>query len=311
MKTLFPIAVALATLVGTAGAQQSINETRAASAAGTVEIENVSGSVRVLTWNRNEVRVTGTLGRGAERLDFATEGPTTRVRVILPRQGRNVQGSDLEIRIPAQSSSTVRTVSAPIQITGVRGGVQASSVSGHVEVEAMGAPTLKASSVSGDVRLRGSSGSVDAESVSGSIDIAVASPQTRAKTASGSMRLRDLSGSVEASSVSGSTSVEGGRFSRMALSSVSGRLRFRGDLERGALFHLNSHSGDVEVQLPARVAADFDVSTFSGNVSNDFGPAAERVSRYGPGRELRFSTGGGGAVVVAKTFSGSVRLARQ
>jgi DUF4097 and DUF4098 domain-containing protein YvlB len=311
MKILFSLAVALATVATGAAAQQSINETRPARPDGTVEITNLAGSVRVIAWNRNEVQVTGTLGRGAERLDFTTDGDLTRIRVVLPRESRNVQGSDLEVRVPAQSSPKVQTTSARIEVSGVRGAIEAKSVSGRVEVDAERVPTLNASTVSGSIRLRGSSGSVDAESVSGALEISVATPQTRAKTVSGSLTLRELSGSAEASTVSGTATVEGGRFSRMRLSSVSGSLRFRGDLERGGMYHLNSHSGTIEARLPARVAADFEVSTFSGDISNAFGPAAQRVSQYGPGRELRFTTGGGGARVVVKTFSGSVRLTQQ
>jgi DUF4097 and DUF4098 domain-containing protein YvlB len=311
MKTLLSLALALATVAGSAAAQQRINETRPAAPGGTVEISNVAGSVRVVGWNRNEVQVTGTLGRGVERLDFTTAGDRTRIEVVLPRQGRNTGGSDLEIRIPVQSSPNVQTVSADIHISGVRGAVQAAAVSGAVEVTAERVPTLKASSVSGLVRLRGSSGSVDAESVSGTLDLSIAAPQTRAKTASGNLMLRELSGSVEASTVSGEAVVQGGRFSRIALNSVSGGLRFHGDLERGGMYHLTSHSGNVEMRLPARVAADFEVNTFSGDVANAFGPGAERTSRHAPGRELRFTAGAGGARVVVKTFSGNVRLARQ
>jgi DUF4097 and DUF4098 domain-containing protein YvlB len=311
MKTLLPVVLALVTVAGSATAQQSINETRSVRPGGTVEISNIAGNVRVTAWDRNEVQVTGTLGRGVERLDFTTDGNRTRIEAVYPREGRNTQGSNLEIRVPAQSSPIVQTVSAGIEISGVRGAVQASSVSGGVNVTADRVPTLKASSVSGSIRLRGSSGSVDAESVSGSLDVVVATTQTRAKTASGSMTLRELSGSVEASTVSGDAVIEGGRFNRMTASSVSGRVRFRGDLERGGIYNLNSHSGNVELNLPARVAADFEVTTFSGNIQNAFGPDGERTSRYGPGRELRFTAGGGGARVVAKTFSGNVRLAQQ
>jgi DUF4097 and DUF4098 domain-containing protein YvlB len=311
MKTILSLALAVVMVASGVSAQQSVDETRPATPGGTVEIHNTSGSVRVVGWNRSEVQVTGTLGRGTERLEFTSQGDRTRVRVVIPRNARNVQGSELEIRIPTQSSPQVRTVSAGIEVSGVRGGIDAQAVSGGVTVTADRVPSLKASTVSGGIRLRGSSGSVDAESVSGGLDVQVASPQTRAKTVSGSLTLREVSGSAEASTVSGSATVEGGRFNRMSLSSVSGGLRFRGDLEPGGVYNLNSHSGSIEVRLPARVAADFEVNTFSGRVTNDFGPAAQRTSQYGPGMELRFTSGAGGARVVARTFSGDVRLLRQ
>jgi hypothetical protein len=329
MKTLLCIVVASTVVAGTAAAQERVNETRPASPTGTVEIVNTAGSVRVVGWNRNEVQVTGTLGRGVERLDFATEGDRTRVRVVLPREARNVQRSDLEIRVPARSNPQVRTTSADIEVSGVGGAIDArstsgsvtisgnarevaaNSTSGRVEITGERLQTLKAGTVSGAIRLRGSSGSVEAESVSGAVDISVATPQARAKTVSGPLTVRGVSGIAEASTVSGEATVEGGRFSRMSLSSVSGGLRFQGDVERGGLYHLNSHSGRIVVRLPAAVAADFEVNTFSGNITNEFGPGAVRVSQYGPGRELRFTAGQGGARVVAKTFSGNVTLARQ
>ncbi len=66
----------------------------------------------------------------------------------------------------------------------------------------------------------------------------------------------------------------------------------------------------MELRLPAATAADFDVTTFSGNISNEFGPQARRTSEYGPGKELSFSTGAG-ARIVAKSFSGDVRLRKR
>jgi hypothetical protein len=66
-----PLAVLLAALlaVGTR-AQEPIDETRQVTPDATVEVENISGSVVVMGWDRNEVKITGTLGRGTERLDI-------------------------------------------------------------------------------------------------------------------------------------------------------------------------------------------------------------------------------------------------
>ena len=54
--------------------------------------------------------------------------------------------------------------------------------------------------------------------------------------------------------------------------------------------------------------ADFYIETYSGSIKNDIGPEARRSSEYGPGRELRFTSGGGGARVSIESFSGSVKL---
>lgn len=325
--------LALAALAVTAGAleaQQQIDRTLATAAGGRVEIHNLAGSVRVVGWDRNEIRVTGTLGQGAERLDVTPSGETTEIRVVIPRNSRNVRGSDLEIRLPAGKELTVNTVSAEIEVDGVTGPVSAQSTSGDVEVA--GSPArVRAASTSGDVEVRlaatarvqarSTSGdvrvsgtvreSVDVESTSGDVEVTASTPEVRAKSVSGDVALRGVGGRVSASTVSGDTEILDSRVQYGSFETVSGNLRFTGELQRGGAFNLQSHSGDIELQLPAGQGAEFEVKTFSGDVSNDFGPAAQRTSRYGPGRELRFTAGDGGPLVTAQTFSGNVRLRRR
>ena len=80
------------------------------SADGRVLISNLSGSVMVTGWDREEISVEGTLGRGTERLDFEVSGDRARIKVIIPRRARNVEGSDLEIKVPRGSRVEVETV---------------------------------------------------------------------------------------------------------------------------------------------------------------------------------------------------------
>jgi len=54
---------------------------------------------------------------------------------------------------------------------------------------------------------------------------------------------------------------------------------------------------------------DYEVSTFSGDITNCMGKEAERVSKYGPGRRLNGTRGAPGsdeAKVRLKTMSGDV-----
>jgi hypothetical protein len=57
----------------------------------------------------------------------------------------------------------------------------------------------------------------------------------------------------------------------------------------------------------AAPAAEFDVQSFSGGISNCFGPKSVQ-SRYGPGSRLEFKNGDGHASVRVNTKSGNVRL---
>ena len=70
-------------------------------------------------------------------------------------------------------------------------------------------------------------------------------------------------------------------------------------------------SGAVELFFPAGFAGDFTVSTFSGAITNELGPAAEKKGEWAPGSELRFTSGAGGARVSVETLSGAVQIRKK
>lgn len=311
-------------------AQEPIDERVRTAATGRVEVVNTAGSVSVTAWDRNEVHVTGTLGRGAERLELTGEGDALVIRVVLPRNARNVQGTELQVRVPARKSLVVRTVSADIEVAGITGAVEAHSVSGgarvsgnpaevsarstsgEVEIGVGRTRRVTAVTVSGDVQVRGEvQQQVEAEAVSGNIRLYAQTPQVRAKAVSGSIEVRSASERVVASSVSGQVRILGDALRGAEVETVSGSVLLDGTPARGANVSVSSHSGRVELRLPRNVSADFEVRSFSGSISNAFGADAERTSRYAPGRELRFTAGQGGARITVRTFSGAVNLAQR
>ena len=111
--------------------------------------------------------------------------------------------------------------------------------------------------------------------------------------------------------VSGDARVDGCDCGGANSSSVSGSVVYTGTLAKGGRYVFNSHSGDV--LLTTASGFDLDAATFSGDIRVDGltpqGGDTDR-DRHGPGRTRRGSVGGGGAVVEAKTFSGSVRITR-
>lgn len=308
-------------------AQQSVDESFSTRAA-TIEVVNVAGTVRVTGWNRNEVRVTGRLGQGTERLQI-DQGRGV-IRVVIPRNARNVRGSDLEVRIPEGRGLTVRTVSADIGVQGVNGTVAARSTSGDVEIsgsprEVVAASTsgdvdvratttsrVQISSTSGDLSVDGTvNESVSVESVSGDVEVTARTPEVRARAVSGDITLRGVTGRVSAGTVSGNAEILDSRIQYGSFETVSGNLRYQGELLRGVAFDIKSHSGDVELVLPARVDAELEAKTFSGDIRSDFGGDVRRTSRYTPNKELRVTTGSGGGLVTVQTFSGTVKFIRR
>ena len=311
-------------------AQEQINRRFPASATGSVDVVNTAGSVRVVGWDRNEIQVTGTLGRGTERLDIDADGNGARIEVVIPRNARNVRGSDLVVRVPVRNDVYLQTVSADIDVQDIRGFVEARAVSGGVRVS--GTPpevlaystsgdigvnvrdtrTVRATSTSGSVNIEGSvAEEVVAEAVSGDVTVDARTAEVRAKSVSGTVELHEVRERFTASTVSGDMVLAGEGIAFASAESVSGDVRFSGSFARGGNVTLESHSGDLDLLLPAEDGLDVDITTFSGDIQNAFGAEVRRTSRHGPGRELRFSIGRGGARLVAKTFSGDVKLRRR
>jgi DUF4097 and DUF4098 domain-containing protein YvlB len=328
MRAAFLVPLLVSLYACRAAGQEQVNQTIPSSATGQVEVQNVAGSVRVTGWDRNEIRITGRLGEGTERLAVEGGRDRTVIRVVIPNGRRNVRGSELEIRIPNQKDLAVRTTSAVIEIDGVTGSLSATSTSGNVEIT--GSPRqVTAASTSGNVDVNAStrlvranttSGNIDisgtvqqsvaAQSVSGNVEVDARTPELSTETVSGNQVVNGVSRRVSANTVSGDATISGSRMQYISFESVSGNLHFEGDLVSGAAVNIESHSGDVELALPSNVSVNFKLNSFSGGINNAFGPSAQRTSRYAPGRELTFSTGENGVVAV-RTFSGTISLEKR
>jgi hypothetical protein len=320
---LIYIAALAALITAPACAQQRVDERRPTAASGTVDVTLLSGSVRVVAWGRNEVQVTGELGRGADRLEIRSEGDRTYVQVVVPRGTRNLGSSDLEVRIPARKSLVVRTTSADAEVQGILGGANVTTVSGDVRVAGRPASVdvttrsgeawvdvatsrVRVLSVSGDVEVRGEvRAEVEAQTVSGEISVPARAGSLRAQSVSGSVTAPSVGGRAEVQTVSGDISVQGARL-RGSFGSVSGGVLVSGTLERGGTTTLNSHSGDVELRLARGSGAEVEFTTFSGDM--ELAISGARVTRTSQ-REREVLVGQGGARVEVRTFSGSVKLA--
>ena len=268
-----------------------ISERKAADPNGHVEVSNTAGSVTVTAWPRNEIEVTGTLGDGVERLEFVQNGKLTRVKVILPGRSSRDGSSSLVVKLPAASSLFVNTVSADVRSQGVRGAQRLQSVSGDLSAEA-GAEDVECKTVSGNVIVNGTG-------QRGLLTVT---------TVSGDATLSRVGGEVNGNTVSGDFTITAGETSRSRLRSTSGNLGLKGKLEPDARIDFESISGDVRLDLLGPVGAEFEVSSFNGEIRNCFGPKPVRTSEYAPGTELRFAEGQGAARVRIKTLNGDISI---
>jgi DUF4097 and DUF4098 domain-containing protein YvlB len=264
-----------------------------ASADGKVHISNISGSVIVDGWNRDEVHVKGELGRNVEELIFERDGDRVTIKVKVPKKGGRGIESDLRVSVPRGSSLDVGTVSADISVTAVQGDQKLEAVSGDIKTEAFESD-IRGGTVSGDVMIKGSGKDTD----------------TRGTTVSGDVRLEGLSGDVTAESVSGDVSIDGGSFDRAQFNTVNGDLDFNAELRADGKLTAETVNGDVDVQFAGAISGRFDIDTFNGGIENCFGPSPQRTSKYTPGMELNFQEGDGDARVQISTLNGDIGICR-
>ena len=287
------IAIVLGLALAASAAAEDVNRTLDAAADGHVHISNISGSVTVVGWSRDQVEVTGKIGPKVEELIVERSGDKITIKVKVPRKsGRGVE-SDLHVRVPERSSLDVGTVSADIDVTGVRGEQKLEAVSGDIETES-DAADVTAGTVSGDVVIRGKG--KDAETHSASV--------------SGDVGLYELAGEVFAESVSGDLIIEDGSFDRASFNVVNGDIVFRSELRKGGKLKAETVNGEVDLRFAGNISGQFDIDTFNGGIDNCFGPKAQRTSKYAPGMELSFSEGDGDARVTVSTVNGDISICK-
>ncbi len=292
MSRYIPIALllSLASAVATADEVRRVVD---ASSDGRVAISNPAGSIEVKGWSRDQVEVTAELGRGVDELIFERDG--NEVKVFIRAKGHSGRGtsSDLQIRVPQNSSLKISSVSADISTNDVRGAQRLQSVSGDIDTFAFDAD-LDIESVSGDISLGGSGSALRTKvgSVSGDIDVV------------------GLSGEIETSSVSGDLVVADGEYSRASMNTTNGDIVFRARLLEKGRLDIETINGDVDLEFDGELSARFDIETFNGDIRNCFGPESQRTSRYAPGRELNFTEGSGSGRVSIRTLNGDLQMCR-
>lgn len=285
--------IVLGFLLAAPVAAEEVDRTLDAASDGTVNISNIAGSVTVEGWNRNEVRVTGELGKNVEELIFERSGDKITIKVKVPKKGGRGIASDLDVSIPAKSSLDVGTVSAEIEVSGVLGEQKLEAVSGDIETDTQEAD-VRAGTVSGDVQITGQG--KDAE--------------TRGTTVSGDVTFYKVSGNVAGESVSGDVTLEGGSFDRASFNTVNGDVEFSAELRDGGKLTAETVNGDVELNFQGKVTGRFDISTFNGDIDNCFGPRPQRTSKYAPGQELNFQEGDGDTRISLSTMNGDITICR-
>ncbi len=268
-------------------AQKKIERKLPLGMEGALRIVNMVGSVVVHGWNKDTVLVRGTLGAGDS---FFMGGGYKGAKMFVESvNDRDPKPARLEVWVPARIRLWVKTATANIDVSGVDGGLDLYVVSGTIDVT-------------------GNPHELNAEAIDGDIHITGSPPWVRAKNASGTIVFQGASSDAAFSTVSGAVKVDGGVFERTKIETVTGNISFSGRLDRSGAFDFDTHSGNVDLAIPATMGASFSVMTIAGSITNNLSKNSPIPGRFGRGAELTMDTSGGGAKVSVRTFKGPITL---
>jgi len=249
-----------------------------------IDLAITSGTIKVTSWDKPQVRIRATSESGDLRFDFSQS------RVSLSAEEEN-GGDDatFEIVVPSGTRVTATAIDGDIDVRGVAE-LEGNTVSGSVTAsDIAGRATL--SSVSGDVQANDLGGPVKASDVNGDIT------------------LTGIGGDVNVETVSGEMKLHGVKSSYVRTSTVSGDLEFEGALDPKGRYEFHSHSGEFTMTLPKGTNAQISLRGYNGELRS----SCQMMLLPGDGvgghnRSQTFMIGNGGAHVSFDTFSGDVEI---
>jgi hypothetical protein len=281
---------------------------------GEINVSNISGDMVVTRGGGNSATVEiiksarAETAEGAKALlgmvtvDVMERGPRAEIKTRYPSEDevhrrlnrRNMSVDvDFNITVPPQTRVVLHSISGNLTVRDVAGGIALDTISGNIKLANTGRVTT-AKTISGNVEVADTTvdGTLTANSISGT----VAMRKIRAR----GLNLSTVSGNIEVEDVT-SERVDG--------QSVSGDVRFMGELEDNGRYEFTSHSGNVRLALGGKSGFQLEATSFSGNIHTDF-PLTLEGGRRG-GRSVRGRHGNGSAILDLTSFSGSITITKR
>jgi len=146
--------LALTSLTFNVAAQQQLSRRYPTGKNVRIELKNISGTITVESWNKNEIRLTATIeSKKAQVLPRQTDQSLV-VDVMSDNRGRGDVGDiNFKLQVPVNSSVDLETRRGNISVSNIRGGLVRAHVSseGDIELTNISASQVVAQNVIGNI----------------------------------------------------------------------------------------------------------------------------------------------------------------
>ena len=139
--------------VNTVNAQQKLSKRYPVAKNVRIELKNISGTITVESWNRDEVKLTALLDSPKANLSPRQTGEALIVDVMADNRGRDIGDVNFKLQVPVNSSVDLETMRGQITVSNIRGGLVSAHVSseGDIELIGIGARTVYAQNNIGNI----------------------------------------------------------------------------------------------------------------------------------------------------------------
>lgn len=274
-----------------------------------VSINNHSGFINVVGWDKEKISVTGTLDDDAEKLTFERKGAQILIEVEYPHMDNwGADGSKITVFMPKNIRMKTNSISSDIHVSNLHGGVEVKTVSGDV-VAKNTSQNVELNSISGDIKSENLSGKISLSAISGDIKDKNSSGRLDVSSVSGEVSIKTEAKEVFFNNVSGHSYLDLSDIIELRIRTVSGDLKAKLNLNKKSLLKASTVSGELDFIFQKDVDADFSLkSSVGGDIDNDITDDKTEYSEYGPGGKLNFQTKNGSASVRVTTVSGNISV---
>ncbi len=245
----------------------------------TISVNNESGPVVVHPGGGAQVIVAATPHSSKVEVDGAQNGDRVDVRTpVLQHPTPEEARVDYDVQVPAGASVIVRSGTGPVQVRDLTGAVSVDGDNSPVEIRSVAGSNIRVRTIGGPITL-----------------VDLATPY------------------LEATSVGGGITIKGVSSKLLAVNTTSGAITYTGEFRDAGEYSLSSHSGNIDVAIPATASVDITARTVSGSVENDFPlqPQAHPTMSLTQGKSFAGVANSGASSVRLRTFSGRIRVKKQ